>query len=46
MISSECKECPMLDEDNKRYPCKLDYPICCNILYKYVNDYNWRKGIL
>lgn len=45
MISKDCKNCEYLD-NNKEYPCKLDYPIRCNILYKYVNDYNWGKRIL
>lgn len=39
MISKDCKNCDCLDEDNKNYPCKLEYPIRCNILYQWVNNH-------
>lgn len=39
MISSDCEKCPYLDESNEEYPCSLEFPLRCNILYKYVNNY-------
>lgn len=45
MISPECKNCECLDEDNKEYPCTLDYPLRCNILYSFINEKTFRSHV-
>ncbi|WP_295588777.1 hypothetical protein [uncultured Methanobrevibacter sp.] len=46
MISEECKNCEMLDMENKKYPCKLDNILRCNILYRFVKREEWKMGAM
>ena len=45
MISSDCKDCEMLDLENKRYPCKLDNRLRCTILNNFIKDESWKRRV-
>lgn len=45
MISSDCKDCEYYDGCNKRYPCKLDNPLRCTILHRWVKEKRF-KGLI
>lgn len=42
MISSDCKDCEYYDGCNKRYLCKLDNPLRCTILHRWVKEKRFR----
>ena len=45
MIHSDCKDCEYYDGCNKRYPCKLDNPLRCTILHRWVKEKRITKGL-
>lgn len=45
MISRDCEKCSFLDKDNKKYPCKLDHPLRCSILYAWLKHERKYKGV-